>query len=335
MWLWTGGDLKTLVTGATGFIGGNVVRALALRGHQVKALVRPESTLINLEGTGVETVHGDVTDRQSIASALEGCNAVVHCAAVYSFWSRTPQLVYAVNVEGTKNVLEEAARSKVDRVVHTSTVSTVKFHRDSPATEEDIPDPDELTGHYKKSKYMAEQAVLKQAEKGLPVVVVNPTYPVGPWDVKPTPSGRVVVDFLKGRTPAYVNTGLNVVDVEDVAQGHVLALERGRVGERYLLGNRNMSLEEILRTLAELTGKRPPRVRMPFWVAMAAGYLDSLVESGLMKREPVIPVEALKLARKPMYVDCAKAVNELGLPQSPVEGALEKAVKWFKDHNYC
>ena len=327
--------MKVLVTGATGFIGGNVVRALLSRGHQAKALVRPESTLTNLEGTGVETVHGDVTDRQSVASALEGCNAVIHCAAVYSFWSRNPEHVYEVNVEGTRNVLDEAARAQVDRVVHTSTVSTVKFRRDKAGTEEDHPDLDELTGHYKKSKYMAEQTVLERAEKGFPAVVVNPTYPVGPWDVKPTPSGRVVVDFLNGKVPAYVNTGLNVVDVEDVAQGHVLALERGRVGERYLLGNRNMSLEEILRTLAALTGRRPPRVRIPFWVAMAAGYLDGLVESGLMKREPAIPVEALKLARKPMYVDCAKAVNELGLPQSPVEGALEKAVKWFKDHNYC
>jgi dihydroflavonol-4-reductase len=327
--------LKALVTGATGFIGGNVVRALVSGGHQAKALVRPESTLINLQGTGVETALGDVTDRQSIASALDGCDAVIHCAAVYSFWSSAPDRIYEVNVEGTKNVLEEAARAKVNRVVYTSTVSTVKFHRDRSATEEDHPEPSELTGHYKKSKYLAEKVALEKAEKGLPVVVVNPTYPVGPWDVKPTPSGRVVVDFLKGKVPAYVNTGLNVVDVEDVAKGHVLALERGRVGERYLLGNRNMSLEEILRTLASLTGRKPPRFRIPFWAAMAAGYLDGLVESGLMKREPTIPVEALKLARKPMYVDCTKAVNELGLPQSPVEGALEKAVKWFKDHNYC
>ena len=327
--------MKALVTGATGFIGGNVVRALVMGGHQVKALVRPESTLINLEDTGVETALGDVTDRQSVASALDGCNAVVHCAAVYAFWSRTPHRIYEVNVEGTRNVLEEAGRAKVDRVVHTSTVSTVGFRRDRLATEEDHPDPGELKGHYKKSKYMAEKVALEQAKLGLPVVVVNPTYPVGPWDVKPTPSGKVVVDFLKGRMPAYVNTGLNVVDVEDVARGHVLALERGKEGERYLLGNRNMLLEEVLRALADLTGSRAPRIRIPFWAAMAAGYFDGLVESGLMKREPAIPVEALKLARKPMFVDCTKAVNELGLPQSPVEGALEKAVKWFRDHNYC
>ena len=259
------------MTGATGFIGGNVVRALVSGGHQAKALVRPGSTLINLEGTGVETALGDLTDRPSIASALDGCDAVVHCAAVYSFWSRSPNQIYQVNVEGTRNVLEEAARARVDRVVYTSTVSTVKFHRDRPATEEDRPEPNELTGHYKKSKYMAEKAVLEEAEKGLPAVVVNPTYPVGPWDVKPTPSGRVVVDFLKGRTPAYVNTGLNVVDVEDVAKGHVLALERGRVGERYLLGNRNMSLREILGTLAEITGRKPPRIRIPFWVGYGGG----------------------------------------------------------------
>ena len=327
--------MKALVTGATGFIGGNVVRALLSGGHQAKALVRPESTLINLEGTGVETTLGDVTDRQSIADALEGCDAVVHCAAVYSFWSKAPHRIYEANVTGTRNVLEEAARANVDRVVYTSTVSTVKFHRDRNATEEDHPEPGELTGHYKKSKYMAEQAALEEAGKGLPVVVVNPTFPVGPWDVKPTPSGQVVVDFLRGKTPAYVNTGLNVVDVEDVARGHVLALERGRAGERYLLGNRNMSLKEILGALAEITGRTPPRIRIPFWAAMAAGYLDGLVESGLMRREPAIPLEALKLARKPMYVDCSKAVNELDLPQSPVEAALEKAVKWFKDHNYC
>ena len=326
--------MKVLVTGATGFIGGNVARALLGKGYEVRALVRPDTSTLTLRDTGTETVPGDVRDRESVARALDGCQGVVHCAAIYTFWAPDPRLLYEVNVDGTRTVMEEALRAGVARCVYTSTVSTVGVPAGAVGTEVDTPSKQYLVGHYKRSKYQAEVEVLEMAKAGLPVVVVNPTYPVGPWDVKPTPSGRVVVDYMRGRIPAYIDTGMNLVDVEDVAQGHVLALERGKIGERYLLGNQNITLGGMFKLLEEITGIRAPRIKLPLWLALAAGYADELVEGRLMGRTPSIPVEGLKVSRKPMYVSCEKAVRELGLPQSPVEGALEKAVKWFRDHGF-
>jgi len=327
--------MKVLVTGATGFIGGNVARALLVKDYDVRALVRPDTSTLNLRDTGTEMVPGDVRDRESVARALDGCQAVVHCAALYTFWAPDPRLVYEVNVDGTRNVMEEALKAGVSRCVYTSTVSTVGVPAGAVGTEVDTPSKQYLVGHYKRSKYQAEVEVLDMAKKGLPVVVVNPTYPVGPWDVKPTPSGRVVVDYMRGRIPAYIDTGMNLVDVEDVAQGHVLALERGRIGERYLLGNRNVTLGGMFKLLQEITGIRAPRIKLPLWLALAAGYADEVVEGRLMRRTPSIPLEGLKVSRKPMYVSCEKAVRELGLPQSSVEGALEKAVRWFRDHGFA
>ena len=326
--------MKVLVTGATGFIGGNVARALHARGYEVRALVRPGSSTLTLEDTGSETAQGDVRDRESVAGALKGCQALVHCAALYTFWTRDPCLIYEINVTGTRVVLEEALRAGVTSCVYTSTVSTVGIPRGGVGTEAAEPSPKELVGHYKKSKYLAEREALDLVRKGLPVVVVNPTAPVGPWDVKPTPTGGIVLDFIRGRIPAYINTGMNVVDVGDVAMGHVLALGKGRPGERYLLGNKNMTLGQVFQMLEEVSGKKAPRIKLPIWLAMGAGYLDGFVEGTLLGKEPSIPLEGLKVSRKPMYVSCEKAIRELGLPQSPVKGALEKAVRWFRDYGY-
>ena len=326
--------MQVLVTGATGFIGGNLARQLSFRGYQVRALVRPGSKTSTIDGTGIEPFSGDILDRPSVAGAIEGCNAVFHCAAIYSFWSPDPSLVHRTNCEGTRIVLEEAQKAGVEKVVFTSTVSTIGLPERGLGAEETPLDPGHLVGHYKQSKYQAEQVALKMASRGLPVVVVNPTAPVGPWDVKPTPTGRIVLDFLLGRIPGYLNTGLNVVDVADVAAGHILALEKGLSGQRYILGHRNLSLKELLAVLSRLTGLPSPRWRVPFWAALGAGYVDQLVEGKLLRRSPRIPVEGIKIAQTPMYVTSQKAIVQLGLPQTPVEDALLRAVRWFTEHGY-
>ena len=325
--------MKVLVTGATGFIGGNLVRALEARGYQVRALVRPHSSTLTLENTGVEKASGDIRDRESVARALEGCKAVFHCAALYTFWSRDPQEVYRVNVGGTKVVLEEALKAGVERAVYTSTVATIGIPKEGLGTEEMEASPKDLIGHYKRSKYQGEVEALRMEAEGLSIVVVNPTTPMGPWDVKPTPTGGIIRDFLRGRLPAYIDTGMNVVDVEDVAVGHVMALEKGVPGQRYILGNRNMTFKEVLEILEGITGKKGPRLKAPIWPLIAMGVVDQLIEGKLLRRRPLIPLEGLRVARKPMYVSSAKAVRELGLPQSPVEGALEKAVRWFREYS--
>ncbi len=326
--------MKVLVTGATGFIGSNLARMLWRDGYQVRALVRPGSNTTAIDDTGIEPVTGDILDRKSVAHAARGCQALFHCAAVYAFWSPDPDLIYRTNVDGTANVLDAAGDAGVTKIVYTSTVSTMGFATGAPGNEDTPFDTNHLTGAYKISKYQAEQVALDKAAQGLPVVVVNPTAPVGPWDVRPTPTGRIVLDFLKGRIPAYISSGMNLVDVEDVAAGHILAMEKGRAGQRYILGNMNVTLMQLFAMLGEITALRPPRWRVPFWLVTMAGYLDQMVEGNLMGREPRIPVEGIKAARHPMYVDCAKAVGELGLPQSSVEGALANAVKWFTDFGY-
>lgn len=327
--------MKVFVTGATGFIGGNLARLLDRSGYHVRALVRPGSNTLAIDGTGVEQTPGDILDRDSVTRAVKGSEAVFHCAAAYTFWSRDPELVYRTNVEGTRIVLDAALREGVSRVVYTSTVSTVGYSASGQADEDSPVEPGHLVGHYKKSKYQAEQVALEMASRGLPVAIVNPTAPVGPWDVKPTPTGRILVDFLRGRIPAYVATGLNVVDVEDVAAGHILAMEKGAAGHRYLLGNRNVTLKELFTMLHTLTGLRAPRTRLPYWLALGAAYLDQALEGNLLGREPRIPLEGLRIAKSPMYVDCRKAVIELGQPQGSLEAALEKAVGWFRDHGYA
>jgi dihydroflavonol-4-reductase len=243
--------------------------------------------------------------------------------------------VYETNVQGTKNILNAALDAGIEKVVYTSTESTIGVPPDSLGSEEHVSAIDNLYGDYKKSKLLAERVALKMAEQGLPVTIVNPTMPIGPWDIKPTPTGQVVVDFLNGRMPAYVNTGLNLIDVADVARGHLLALERGRIGERYILGHRNLTLRDLLAGLGDVTGRRASNVRIPISVAIAAGAVDEWVRGKMLKRHPRIPLAAVRTARKIRHFDCSKAVEELGLPQSPIDGALARAVDWFRDHGYA
>lgn len=326
--------MKVLVTGATGFIGGNLARELWRRGDDVQALVRPGSNRLTIQDTGITPVEGDILDRQSIDRAIQGCEAVYHVAAVYTFWSKNPAGVSQANVQGTKNVLEAARQAGVSRTVYTSTVGTIGIPQTGLGDEDTPLDPKSLHGHYKNSKHLAEQQALAFAAGGMPVVVVNPTLPVGPWDVKPTPTGKIVLDFLRCKIPAYLKTGMNIVDVADVVAGHILALEKGRPGERYILGNQNVSLKQILDMLSQLTGLPAPRIRAPYWLVVGVGYADHFIEGTLLRREPVVPVEGVLASKHPAYVTCDKAINQLGLPQSSVTDALKQSVDWFVEHGY-
>ena len=327
--------MRVLVTGATGFIGGNLARELCARGFEVRALARRGSNTLTMEGTGIERVEGDILDRDSLSRAMTGCEAVFHCAAAYTFWSKDPQGVRQANVEGTVNVLESAVSAGVGRIVYTSTVSTIGMPKDGELGDETTPlSPHRLHGHYKQSKFEAEREALRLAAEGAPVVVVNPTAPVGPWDVKPTPTGKIVLDFLRRRIPAYLATGLNLVDVADVSAGHILALERGQVGQRYILGNRNVTLKEMFGMLSRITGLPAPWVRLPYWLVVGAGYAEQTISAGLLRREPRIPVEGVLASKKPAWVSSQRAITELELPQSPVEEALERAAEWFTAHGY-
>lgn len=330
---------RVLLTGATGFIGSHVARELLAAGYTVRALVRPaapeRAAPRNPLDPRLEVAYGDVRDYGSLQAALTGCEMLVHVAADYRLWTPDQKTVYATNFLGTRALMLEALQQGVQRVVYTSSVAACGIPADgTPGNEETPFDPHHLAGTYKRSKYLAEREAVRLVEEGLPLVVVNPSTPVGPGDVKPTPTGRIIVDFLRGRIPAYVNTGLNLIAVEDCARGHVLALERGRVGERYILGNCNLSLQEILGILAKLTGREAPRIKLPRWVAYAAAYSDELIEGHLLHREPGIPVNGVRMSSRRMYFDASKAVRELGLPQSSVEDALARSVAWFRANGY-
>ena len=332
--------MTTLVTGATGFIGGNLARTLWTRGEDVRALVRPSANDLAIRETGVAQVTGDLLDSESVQRAVDGCETVYHCAATYAFWSPRPREVYRSNVTGTENLLDAARRAGVRRVVFTSSVSTIGIpdqgsdDPESLGTEEMPPRPALLIGYYKQSKYASEQVALAANDGEMEVVVVNPCAPVGEWDVKPTPTGQIPLSFARGKAPGYIATGMNLVDVADVVEGHILAMERGVPGERYILGYRNLTLKEIFDILSKITGRRAPNIRIPHWAILGIAYLDEFIEGTLLRRLPAVPVEAIKVARHPMYVSSSKAVSELGLPQSPVEAALEKAIRWFRDHGY-
>jgi dihydroflavonol-4-reductase len=304
------------------------------RGYEVRALVRPGSNTLTIDDTGIQQAPGDILDPASVSRAMEGCQGVFHCAAAYTFWARDRRAVYRTNVDGTANVLEAARRVGVSRVVYTSTVSTIGLPPAGLGIEDTTLDPHHLVGAYKKSKYQAEQVALNLAAAGLPVVVVNPTAPVGPWDVKPTPTGRMVLDFLLGRIPAYLSTGMNLVDVEDVAVGHLHAMEKGRIGERYILGNRNLMLREVFALLSRLTGVPTPKVKLPRLAILPLAYANQWLADYVTHRPPRIPLEGVKMAKYVMHYDCSKALRELALPQTPVDVALEKAVRWFRDHRY-
>jgi dihydroflavonol-4-reductase len=323
-----------LVTGGTGFVGAHVVRALLVQGRPVRCLVRQGSRRDNLEGINVEIAIGDVTDPGSLGAAMAGVSTLYHCAADYRLWAKDPGELDRVNVGGTENVLAAAAQARVAKVVYTSSVGALGLTRDgSPADETTPVTRDEVVGRYKKSKYDAERVAESWAGRGLPVVIVNPSTPVGELDIKPTPTGQMIVDFLNGRIPAYVDTGLNLVDIRDVAQGHLLAAERGRIGQKYILGNRNMTLKEILEVLSRLTGLPAPTLRLPHAVPLAAAAVATLV-ARMTGRPPRVSLESVRMSMHRMFFDAGKAVRELAFPQSPVEEALLRAVAWFREKGH-
>jgi len=326
----------TLVTGATGFVGWHVARCLLERGRSVRALARDPAKLREL--SGVQPVQGDLRDPASLERAVEGCGVVFHVAADYRLWTREPHQMYRSNVEGTRAMLTAAQRAGVERFVYTSTVGCIGVPPD--VTLENLGDErseaflGDMQGPYKRSKFLAEQVALEFAQDGFPVVVVNPTAPVGDHDFKPTPTGKIVVDFVRGAIPAYVDTGLNVVDVRDVACGHLAACERGMSGERYILGSENLTLQQILATLAGILERKAPRVQIPYAVAYAAG-VASTAWAEVTGKEPHAPLDAVRMSRKKMWVRHDKAARELGYSPGPAADALRRAVKWFQENGYC
>jgi dihydroflavonol-4-reductase len=330
--------LKAFVTGATGFLGSHVARVLAEQGSDLRLLVRPTSDLRNLEGLNADRVAGDLRDPASIEKALSGCDVVFHVAADYRLWVRDPAEMYRSNVEGTRSLLEAARKQGVRRVVYTSSVATMGFtsktNYGNVADEQSPVGIDDMIGHYKRSKFMAEQVAVEAARSGVDVVIVNPTTPIGERDIKPTPTGRIVVDFLKRKFPAYVETGLNLVDATECARGHVQALEKGRAGERYILGGENLTLKQILDRLAAITGLKSPTVKLPYFFALATGVVDEMVMGRLLGREPRATIDAVRMGRKMMFVSSAKAERELGWRTVPVEGALRRSVEWFRANGY-
>ena len=328
--------MLAFVTGGTGFIGGAVTRHLIGAGHKVRALVRPGADTRQLDGLPVERVTGDLGDGQVLTRAMAGCEWVFHVAALYSYWGHHWDDFYQANVEGTRRMLEAARVAKVERLVYTSSVAALGFYRDhTPATEDTPSTLDDRIGPYQRSKFLAEQVAHDYARQGVPVVIVNPSTPVGVGDHKPTPTGQIIVDLLKGRMFGYVDTGLNVVDVENVAAGHLLAAERGRVGERYILGGENLTLKQILDLLAEI-GRRPRvRLHVPHSIALAWSYVDVAMARLNPRHIPTATPQKVRLSRRYEFFDPGKAVQELGLPQTPAREALRKAVEWYRAHGYA
>ena len=327
--------MKTLVTGSTGFLGSAILRKLLEDGREVKVLVREKSDTKNIDGVDVEIAYGDLRDSDSLQSALNGCNVLYHTAAYYSLWDQDKRLIYDINVEGTRKILQAAQLKNIEKVVYTSTVGCIGLNKDTTPANEDTPfNRNTLSNDYKQSKYQAEQVALEFARNGLPVVIVNPSTPVGPRDIKPTPTGKIILDFLNRKMPAYLETGLNLIDVDDCARGHILAEQKGIPGERYILGNQNMSLFDILITLENITGLKAPRIKMPFWVALSAGWACEMVSNNLTGKPPAVPLAGVKMAKYFMYFDSSKAIQKLGLPQNSTENALRRSVDWFKDNNY-
>src|SRR5450759_304998 len=338
--------MLAFLTGATGFLGSHVARVLAEQGADLRLLVRPTSDLRNIDGLigdrgKADRVVGDLRDAASIEKALSGCDVVFHVAADYRLWVRDPDEMYRSNVEGTRSLLEAARKQGVRRVIYTSSVATMGFTSGSSSNHGNLADEQspvgiaDMIGHYKRSKFMAEQVAIEAARSGVDVVVVNPTTPIGERDIKPTPTGRIVVDFLKRKFPAYVETGLNLVDATECARGHVQALEKGRSGERYILGGENLTLKQILDRLGTITGLPSPTVKLPYFFALASGVVDEVVTGRLLGREPRATIDAVRMGRKRMFVSSAKAERELGWRTVPVDGALRRSVDWFRGNGYA
>jgi dihydroflavonol-4-reductase len=328
--------MLAFVTGATGFVGSHVARALAAQGADLRLLVRSGSDLRNIQELQAERVMGDLRDAASLKKAVAGCDVVFHVAADYRLWVRDPDEMYRSNVEGTKAILEASRENKVRRVVYTSSVATMGFQSNGHLANEESPvSLANMIGPYKRSKYMAEELAIEAGKSGMDVVVVNPTTPVGERDIKPTPTGRIVVDFLKKKFPAYVDTGLNLVDVAECAQGHIAALEKGRSGERYILGGENLTLKQILDRLADITGLPSPKIKVPYVVALATGVVDQVVTGYIRNREPRATIDAVRMGRKKMFVSSGKTEHDLGWKTVPVNAALRRAVEWFQANGYA
>jgi dihydroflavonol-4-reductase len=328
--------MLAFLTGATGFVGSHMARVLVEQGADLRLLVRSGSDLRNIQDLKADRVTGDLRDAKSLKLAASGCEVIFHVAADYRLWVRDPEEMYRSNVEGTRAILEAARESGVRRVVYTSSVATMGFNSNGHLADERSPvSLANMIGHYKRSKFMAEEVALEAGRSGMDVVVVNPTTPVGERDIKPTPTGRIVVDFLKKKFPAYVDTGLNLVDVTECARGHVAALEKGTSGERYILGGENLTLKQILDKLAVITGLPSPKVRVPYVVALATGVVDQVVTGYIRKREPRATIDAVRMGRKKMFVSSGKAERDLGWKIVPVDAALRRAVDWFQANGYA
>ena len=325
--------MTTLVTGAAGFLGSHVARQLVARGEDVRVLMRASSNNRAISNLSLEYVTGDLRDAASLERAMKDVKRVFHVAADYRLWARRPQEIYDSNVGGTKNLLAAAKKAGVEQLIYTSTVATIAVDRPSLPDESTDAKLEEMIGHYKRSKWMAEHEVRQAARNGFPAIIAMPTTPVGPWDWKPTPTGKIILDFLNGKMPGYVETGLNFVGVEECAEGHLLVSERGKVGERYLLGGENLTLKELLDALARITGLAAPTMKIPHGVALGVAYVESAF-SWLVGKEPQIPVEGVKIAQHKMFVDCTRAKKELGFRPGPVSKALERAVRWYQANGY-
>ncbi len=320
------------VTGGTGFVGANLVRLLLEQGYAVRALVRPSSRLDNLRGLAIETVVGDLSD-PGIVEHLKGCQVLFHVAAHYSLWRSDREALYRSNILGTRNILAAARQAGIERTVYTSSVAAIGVSEDNPADETYQSPLEKLIGSYKKSKFLAEQEAQQAAQAGQDVVIVNPSTPIGPWDRKPTPTGDIILRFLRRQMPFYLETGLNLIDVRDVAHGHLLALKRGQTGDRYILGNENLTLKAMLEQLADLTGLPAPKYTVPAWIPLSAAWVDEHLLAPLGK-VPSIPLAGVQMAQQQMYYDASKAVRDLGLPQTPIQIALKDAVDWYRTHGY-
>jgi len=328
--------MKCFVTGATGFLGSHVARQLAASGADLRLLVRASSRTDNISDLQAERVMGDLRDVESLRRGMANCDTVFHVAADYRLWALNGRELYQSNVEGTRNILQAARDSGIRRVVYTSSVATMGFGNNGSMTDERTPVAlEDMIGDYKRSKFMAERLVIDSARAGQDVVMVNPTTPIGERDIKPTPTGRIVVDFLKRKFPAYVDTGLNLVDVTDCAKGHLLAMEKATPGERYILGGENLTLKQILDKLAAITGLPSPSIKLPYAVAYATGVVDTLVTGTIRRQEPRVTLDSVRMGRKKMFVTSAKAEHELGWCPGPVDGALRRAVEWFRANGYA
>ena len=321
------------VTGGTGFVGANLVRLLLQEGYRVRSLVRSQSRLDNLQSLDVELVKGDLSDPQ-IWQAMQGCQYLFHVAAHYSLWQADRELLYQHNVLGTRNVLAAARRAGIDRTVYTSSVAAIGTKKTGETVDETYQSPvDQLVGHYKKSKFWAEQAALEAVQSGQDIVIVNPTSPIGAWDIKPTPTGDIILRFLRRQMPFYLETGLNFIDVRDVARGHLLALQHGKSGDRYILGHQNLTLKALLDELALLTDLPAPQRSLPAWIPLSVAWLDERILTAFGK-SPSVPIDGVRMAQQPMYYDASKAIRELGLPQTPIREALQEAIVWFRRQGY-